>query len=135
VVHADRARGFRPASESMANIRFTLRTMRRGRLLTREDERALVAAMKARHFSERSRATLAASAQAVLGGRAERAMADFHSRYVDVKRLDARLLCARLLDPGPPRRNFRRPPFPKTTHWIAQFEDALQDVPPLPPGP
>lgn len=132
VVHADRDQRFRPLSEPMANIRFTLRRMRRTGRITSAAESVLIAAMKARHFSERTRATLVESGVALFGDRAVRFVTEFAEHYYDVKRQDAALLVSVLLDPKPPRPSAPPPCFPRTIHWVSQFEIAAEEIPPLP---
>jgi hypothetical protein len=114
----------------MANVRFTLRGLRRAGAIDRRSELELVRRMKARHFSERTREALREDATLLMGGAASTRLTDrFEREYVDVKRTDAQALLAHL----------RRPrtsvpaagAFPATSHWREQFQRQLADVPPL----
>jgi hypothetical protein len=132
VLHATEELGFQPLSEAMANIRFTLRRLRRLRLIGRGVERHLVERLKARHFSERTREELRRQSIEALG----RAVADqlasaFDREYIDAKRRDAQVLIDHLTVPPPARMQRGRPVFVATRHWRHQFERQIADVPPL----
>ena len=131
ILHADADYGYLPLSEAMANIRFTLRRMRRLGLLVERNERALLARMKELHFSQRNRDTLAAAAMEVAGRASPALLRGFACQYIAAKERDARALLADLA--GPPRRATRpRWTFPRTSVWVRQFEERLADVPHLP---
>jgi hypothetical protein len=92
VTHATEYLAFRPLSEVMSNIRFTLRRLRRLGVIERRVEAALVAGMKARHFSERTREELRRQIGDLAGAAAANRIAQrFAHEYVDVKD-DARAL-------------------------------------------
>ena len=131
IIHADAEYGYLPLSEPMANIRFTLRRMRRLGLLVERNERALLARMKELHFSQRNRDTLAAAAMELAGRTSPALLRGFANHYVAAKERDARALLADLA--RPPRRATRpRWTFPRTSVWVRQFEERLVDVPHLP---
>jgi hypothetical protein len=132
VVHATEELGFQPLSDAMANVRFTLRRLRQYGVTDRAVERDLIGRMKARHFSERTREELCRQSAQVLGRSAAlRFMAAFEREYIDVKRRDARALVQYLIDQPSARMPRARPVFLATAHWREQFEDQIEDVPPL----
>lgn len=132
VLHAGEELGYCPLSETMANIRFTLRGLRRLGIIDRAVERDLVQSMKALHFSGRTREALDDQARAILGStRAAAFVGEFELRYVDAKRIDARALLVYLSRPFGAVQSRRRRRFRPTGHWREQFETALADVPPL----
>lgn len=132
VVHATEELAFRPLSDAMANIRFTLRSLRKRGLTSRAVEADLVRRMKARHFSERTRDELRRQSREVLGRSATaRFMVAFEREYIDVKRRDARVLVEYLLDRASIQPPPARPVFLATAHWREQFEQQIADVPPL----
>jgi len=132
VIHAPDALAFRPLSDAMINVRFTLRRLRRLGVLSRASERELVAHMKALHFSSRTPDELGSCASRIAGAREVQRIADAYVReYVDVKRIDARALVAAIARPGLRSRPARAWRFPATGHWHKQFEREIADVPPL----
>ena len=132
VIHADEELAFCPVSDAMANIRFTLRKMRRTGQIDARLAARIAGAMKARHFSLRTRDELAREAMELLGARAApRFMAAFECEYVDVKRQDALALLAYLDRCAPSRPRQRTWAFPDTGHWHWQFGNELADIPPL----
>lgn len=132
VVHAPEELGFRPLSEAMANIRFTLRGLRRQDLIDRALERHLAERLKARHFSERTKDELRRHSVEALGrGSADRLMTAFDRDYVDAKRCDAQMLMNYLVNPPPCRQCEVRFAFVATRHWREQFEQQIADVPML----
>jgi hypothetical protein len=134
IIHAEADYGYLPFSEPMANIRFTLRRLRRSGLLVPGTEQALIARMKALHFSQRDRQTLAAAAKDVVGGDAPALLHEFACRYVAAKERDAQALLIHLTRPPRPQPKPRWT-FPRTSVWVRQFETQIADVPGLPePG-
>jgi hypothetical protein len=132
VIHAGEELDYCPLSETMANVRFTLRRLRRSGCVDRLVETELVRRMKARHFSQRTRETLREEARRLVGGdAATRFIGEFESRYVDAKRLDAKALIAYLTRPCNVDRPRKTHAFQPTWHWREQFEMALADVPQL----
>jgi hypothetical protein len=132
IVHAPAHLAYRPLSLAMANIRFTLRRLRRVGLLEPALEPALVRHMKGLHFSRRTADELERHAAGIVGGAAvEKLVGAFARDYVDVKMTDARALL-RLL--AQVRRTPRPKPewrFPATRYWVMQFEHEIADVPHL----
>lgn len=132
VIHATEELAFRPLSDAMANIRFTLRRLRHRGLLTRSTELDLLQRMKSKHFSERTRVAMRGQCIEVLGKPAAMPLMDaFEREYVDIKQLDARLLVDSLSGPPLKRECVARTGFPVTGHWRQQFERQIADVPPL----
>jgi hypothetical protein len=132
VLHAPEELGFRPLSDAMANIRFTLRQLRRQRLISRDIELDLIERMKSRHFSQRTADELHRQGVQALGrSEADRFICAYKSEYVDVKRNDARILIQYLAGPRPDRSLEPRRVFRATRHWRSQFERHIADVPPL----
>lgn len=129
VIHATEEFGYRPLSEAMANIRFTLRKLRQSNQVSHAVERELISVMKSRHFAERTIDELARQAEALIGKPAgQRLVEDFARAYVDVKKRDARALIATLMR-TPPARRQQKWRFPRTAYWTAQFETNIADVP------
>jgi hypothetical protein len=136
VTHAIAEMDFMPLSEPMISIRYTLRGLRRRSVIARAEETAIAAELKSLHFSERTleriRTAVArhVSQDEKADGRADRVAAAFMAARRDVKGEDARRLLDRLSAPqipcGPPQWEF-----PRTIHWVHQFEDRLADVPKL----
>jgi hypothetical protein len=132
VLHATAELGYCPLSDTMANIRFTLRRLRRRGFAPREVETELLSRMKARHFSKRTREELGFEATSLLGRQdAQNLMDDFEREYVDVKKDDAQTLVAYLNRMPADKQREIRHDFLATGHWRGQFEKALKDVPPL----
>ena len=132
VLHAPRELAYQPLSESMADIRFTLRRLRARRTIDAALEAELVRRMKALHFAARTVAELERQWIEVLGsahGRA--AFASFGALRVEAKRRDALALLARMAARGPVHRVPRPEVFAATRHWKRQFVTRLSDIPPL----
>lgn len=132
VIHATEELVFCPASEAMANIRFTLRRLRRTRAIEPALEKELACRMKSRHFSERTRDALEREAKQLTGEvDGTRFMQRFADNYVDAKKIDALALVDYLTNDAPKT----RPPctwqFPATGHWRKQFESDVGDIPEL----
>ncbi len=131
VTHAIEELDFMPLSEPMISIRYTLRDLRHAGIIAAAEEQAIAAALKAVHFSERTldhvRAAIAAHVPA---GRAADVSEKYRTFRRDAKGDDGK----RLLDwLSAPRRSSPLPEwdFPRTVHWVHQFEDRLGDVPGL----
>jgi hypothetical protein len=132
VIHAGEELDYCPLSETMANVRFTLRRLRRSGVVDRAVEADLVRRMKARHFSQRTRESLREETSLLLDrSAAARLAAGFEREYVDAKRCDAQALLAYLSRPRKSGQPALFGAFPATGHWRRQFETALADVPPL----
>jgi hypothetical protein len=131
VTHAIAEMDFMPLSEPMISIRYTLRDMRRKGVLAHAEESAVAAALKALHFSERTMESIrAAIARHVAADRADAVAAAYLAGRRDAKGEDGKRLLDWLSLPAAPS-----PPlqweFPRTIHWVHQFEDRLADVPRL----
>jgi len=132
LIHAAEPFDFAPLSEPMANIRMTLRALTRSREIDAATERALVARMKAIHFSARTVDALRGHCAEALGEpSAVRVVRAFEARHVDVKRADAWLLVNYLRDARIRAKPHALPAFASTIHWRRQFETLSGDVPPL----
>ncbi|MEO8302976.1 MAG: TfuA-like protein [Betaproteobacteria bacterium] len=132
VIHAPENLAFAPLSLSLANIRFTLRRLRRLGMLDASLEEALVRRMKDLHFSRRNAEELERHASDIAGEANPVRFAHCFSReYVDVKMADARALLASLARGGSRPRAQPVWRFPATGHWRKQFELEIADVPPL----
>lgn len=132
VIHAPEALAFRPLSEAMVNIRFTLRRLRRLGGLSSATEQALAGHMKSLHFSGRTREELERHLLRIAGHQeAGRIGASYAREYVDVKRADAKALVVSLMRRGSPLRPPRRWRFLATGYWHRQFKREIADVPPL----
>jgi len=131
VLHCPRELDFRPLSDAMANIRFTLRALRRQGWIDRQIEAELIARIKPLHFSDRTPEQLQRQFAKVLGKSAGARQFDaYRHTYVDIKRLDARILLRHLGDRRsgtPPARSRFQP----TDCWTRQFERQIADVPQL----
>jgi hypothetical protein len=131
VTHAIAEMDFMPLSEPMISIRYTLRDLRHRAVVSREEEAAIAGELKTAHFSERTLEHIRASiARHVPEGRAAAVAEAYMTARRDAKGEDAARLLDRLSRPAPPA----HPPqweFPRTIHWVHQFEDRLADVPKL----
>ena len=131
VTHAIGELDFMPLSEPMISIRYTLRDMRHQGLVSAGEEQAVAGALKKAHFSERTLDHIRAAIEAhVPSGRAASVSDSYMSFRRDAKGDDGRRLLAWL---SAPRRKEPEPGwvFPRTVHWVHQFEDKLGDVPAL----
>lgn len=131
VTHAIEELDFMPLSEPMISIRYTLRRLRHRGLVSGAEEAAIAADLKAAHFSERTLDNIRAKIAAHLPAARVATVTDsYMSLRRDAKGDDGR----RLLDwLSAPRRPCAEPAwvFPRTVHWVHQFEDRLADVPGL----
>jgi hypothetical protein len=131
VTHAIAEMDFMPLSEPMISIRYTLRDMRHRGIVSLDEERAIAAELKALHFSERTSERIqAAIAGHVPDGRAASVSDAYRAARRDAKGEDGMRLLDWLTRPSP-----SVPPpqweFPRTIHWVHQFEDNIADVPKL----
>jgi hypothetical protein len=131
VTHAIAELDFMPLSEPMISIRYTLRDLRRHGVISQPEEAAVAADLKTAHFSERTLDRLYAALAAHLApARAAAADESYMTYRRDAKGEDAARLLAWLS--GPPTAQARPTwEFPRTVHWVHQFEDRLGDVPEL----
>ena len=132
VLHATAELDYCPLSDTMANIRFTLRRLRRMGCIMPEVEADLLRRLKDKHFSRRTREELGFEAATLIGRQdAQSLMDDFGRESVDVKVDDAHALLAYLSRPLIADQRQGPWAFLATGHWRGQFEKALKDVPPL----
>ncbi len=132
VTHASAEFDYRALSEPMANIRFTLRNLRRSRIVDPRVSSALENRQKQRHFSDRTRETLQHDATDLLGSPEAMALiAAFAARYVDAKKVDALALLECLERAPSPQQQTLDWTFPATVHWIKQFRHDVEDIPRL----
>jgi hypothetical protein len=95
VAHADQEHGYRPLSDAMANIRFTLERAEQEGVVSRAEREGYVAAAKAAFYPERSLAAL-------LGARPHPVLAEWlKTGRVDQKREDALELVAAIRSAQP----------------------------------
>ena len=131
VTHAIEELDFMPLSEPMISIRYTLRDLRHHGVITATEEQAVAADLKTAHFSERTLDHVRAAIAAHMPPARAAAAADSYMTFRrDAKGDDGN----RLLDwLSAPRRPDPEPAweFPRTVHWVHQFEDRLADVPGL----
>lgn len=131
VTHAIEELDFMPLSEPMIGIRYTLRDLRHAGIVSPHEEKAIAAALKAVHFSERTLDHVRAAIEAQLPADRAAAAAEAYRRFRrdakgdDGKRLLQWLSAPRRAEPAPAW------DFPRTVHWVHQFEDRLGDVPGL----
>lgn len=131
VTHAIAEMDFLPLSEPMISIRYTLRDLRRHGVVAKSEEAAIAAELKVLHFSERTLERIrAAIARHLPPDRAGPVAKDYLAARRDAKGEDGKRLLDWLAAPaGPavqPQWNF-----PRTIHWVHQFEDKIADVPQL----
>jgi len=132
IIHATAHLAYCPLSLSMANIRFTLRRLRRLGLLEPALAQALVRHLKGLHFSMRTAGELEQHASRIVGGAAAEKLVDVFTReYVDVKMADAGALLRSLTRVRSAPRARPQWRFPATGHWLKQFEHQIADVPQL----
>jgi hypothetical protein len=129
VVHGIAELDFAPFSEPMISIRCTLRDLRHRGVVSGAEEAAIAADLKAVHFSERTLERIGRSIEARLPAeRAAPVTARYRAARRDAKGEDAKMLLDRLAAPAQP---VLQPEweFPRTVHWVHQFEDHLADIP------
>jgi hypothetical protein len=131
VVHGIAELDFMPLSDPMISIRVTLRRLRRAGLVDRAEEAAIAGDVKRLHFAERTAEKVREAFRRHLAvERQDDVIAAYKARYCDAKGEDGN----RLLDwlSGPPALQ-EKPEwvFPRTVHWVHQFQDRLDDVPAL----
>jgi hypothetical protein len=131
VTHAIAEMDFLPLSEPMISIRYTLRDLRRRGDIAKEEEAAVAAELKALHFSERTLERIRDAIERHLPpDRACTTVEAYLAVRRDAKGEDAKRLldwlCAPVVPSAQPQWQF-----PRTIHWVHQFEDRINDVPKL----
>jgi hypothetical protein len=131
VTHAIAEMDFMPLSEPMISIRYTLRDLRRRGVVSRDEETKIAAELKAAHFSERTLERIGGAIERYVPDSRAAGVADaYRAARRDAKGEDGARLLNWLARPATPS----SPPqweFPRTIHWVHQFEDRLADVPKL----
>jgi hypothetical protein len=131
VTHAIEELDFMPLSEPMISIRYTLRDLRHRGIVSAPEETAIAADLKAAHFSERTLDQIrAAIAAHVPAARAATVADSYMTSRRDAKGADGTRLLDWLSAPRRPEAKLDWE-FPRTVHWVHQFEDRLADVPEL----
>jgi hypothetical protein len=131
VTHAIGELDFMPLSEPMISIRYTLRDMRHQGIVSPQEETAIAGDLKKAHFAERTLDQIRATIEAHVPPDRAAAVADsYMTLRRDAKGDDGKRLLEWL---SAPRRPEAEPDwvFPRTVHWVHQFEDKLGDVPAL----
>ncbi len=131
VTHAIGELDFMPLSEPMISIRYTLRDLRHHGIIAETEEKAIAAGLKAVHFSERTLDHIRDAIAAHVPAARVAAVAERYREFRrDAKGDDGKRLLEWL---SAPRRPDAAPAweFPRTVHWVHQFEDRLGDVPGL----
>jgi hypothetical protein len=131
VTHAIGELDFMPLSEPMISIRYTLRDMRHQGIVSPDEEKAIAGDLKKAHFSERTLDHIRAAIGTHVPPARAAAVADgYMALRRDAKGDDGKRLLEWL---SAPRRPEAEPgwTFPRTVHWVHQFEDKLADVPAL----
>jgi hypothetical protein len=131
VTHAIEELDFMPLSEPMISIRYTLRDLRHHGVIVEAEEKAIAAELKTAHFSERTLDHIRAAIAAQMPPARAATVADSYMTFRrDAKGTDGKRLLEWL---SAPRRPEAAPDwtFPRTVHWVHQFEDRLGDVPGL----
>ena len=131
VTHAIDALDYMPLSEPMISIRYTLRDLRHAGIVSPDEEKAIASNLKAAHFSERTLEQLRAAIEVHVPPARAAGVADSYMKFRrDAKGTDGKRLLEWL---SAPRRPEAAPAwaFPRTVHWVHQFEDKLGDIPGL----
>jgi hypothetical protein len=106
--------------------------MRRRGLIGAELEKHLTLEMKSRHFSQRTRETLAEVVRSRLGSsKVGGVMTAFEDNYADIKMEDALSLISLLCKSRLPMAASTSWSFPRTGHWKVQFERDIAQLPAL----
>jgi hypothetical protein len=129
VLHSNQEFGFSPLTYPMINIRYTLRAMRKRQLLDWDKGRRIANQLKSLHFGERDMESINRVFEDLC---VSQLFPAFQTLYVDMKRSDAVVLAEKIACTSGAR---TRPDwiFPKTLHWIKQFEKNMVDLPTLGP--
>lgn len=131
VTHAIAEMDFMPLSEPMISIRYTLRDLRHRGSVSRDEEMALAAELKALHFSERTLERIHTTiAHHLPDVRAAGVSDAYRQARRDAKGVDGMRLLDWLTRPSPTLVSPQWE-FPRTIHWVHQFEDHIGDVPKL----
>src|SRR5689334_21727805 len=117
VTHAIAEMDFMPLSEPMISIRYTLRDLRHRGVVSRNEETAIAAELKAAHFSERTLEKIRAAIGHHVGGERGGQVAEAYlAARRDAKGEDGKRLLDWLSGPAKPARAPQWE-FPRTIHW------------------
>ena len=130
VIHAVAEFDFAPLTEAMVNIRYSLRSMRRRRQITRESERRIASALKARRFSARTNDAIGEAFQLEFGSDGSAIFELYRANKVDIKAIDAACMLG-AIDHLTRRATDSSWELPITNYWIQQFLLEGDDIPPL----
>jgi hypothetical protein len=130
VVHAVPELSFKPLSEAMVNIRYSLGKMRRRRLINRDSEIRIVSSLKSLHFSERTMPAIQSAFEQEFDTEGAQKFELYERAKVDVKALDAELMLKATLSSAIESKPVNWT-FPATDHWMNQFLGQTGDIPPI----
>jgi hypothetical protein len=130
VLHAVPELDFEPLSEAMVNIRYSLKMMRRRRLISRDAEFRITSRLKERHFSKRVLAAISDAFEGEFGQQGAAKFALYEKSKIDIKALDADLMLKAVLSSPAASANTEWE-FPVTSHWLQQFVAQDADIPPI----
>jgi hypothetical protein len=130
VLHAVPELGFEPLSEAMVNIRYSLKMMRRRRLIDRDAEFRITSRLKELHFSKRVPAAIGDAFEEEFGQQGAAKFDLYERTKVDIKALDADLMLEAVLSSSVASAN-NDWEFPVTSHWLQQFVAQDADIPPI----
>ena len=131
VTHAIAELDFMPLSEPMISIRYTLRDLRHEGIMSVDEEKAIAGTLKAAHFAERTIDHIRAAIETHVPSSRAAGVADSYMKFRrDAKGDDGKRLLEWL---SAARRPESQPSwiFPRTVHWVHQFEYKLSDIPGL----
>lgn len=124
VLHCIEHLEYRPITEAMVDVRFTLRELRRRGIICRNMERRICHDIKMIHFGERTMEKIEGVVQDLSGADVATAVRRFKFSQ---KSKDVLGLVRRLDGRAPTRRKVEWQ-FPETFHWKRQFEERIADI-------
>jgi hypothetical protein len=130
VIHAVPELNFEPLSEAMVNIRYSLTTMRRHRLISREAGVHIASRLKAIHFSERDADAIRRVFEHEFGAQGASKFHLYEKTKVDIKSIDADLMLRAVVSSSISGGSDAWE-FPMTNHWLSQFLMSGSDIPQL----
>jgi hypothetical protein len=130
VLHAVPELNFEPLTEAMVNIRYSLKMMRRRKLITRDAELGITSRLKERHFSKRVLPAIADAFEEEFGKQGAAKFNIYEQAKVDIKALDADLMLQSIVSSPVISANHEWE-FPVTSHWLQQFVAQNADIPPI----
>jgi hypothetical protein len=130
VIHAVPELNFEPLSEAMVNLRYSLTTMRKHRLISREAEVHIASRLKTIHFSERDTDAIRRVFEQEFGSQGASKFQLYEKAKVDIKSIDADLMLRAAASSAILKGNDTWE-FPITNHWLYQFLVEGTDIPHL----